>query len=164
MTPLQQKAIDIRARLRSPPNAVVDTGINMRNGAPVRYCPPKPQLVVRVRDESDDAALVELPLNTQVRYVILAVSKAWSVMPNEILQRRRLQRIVIPRHAALAIIYRLTSLSAPKLARYFNMKDHCGVFHAIQKMHPHIMALDRRLGGSATIEEWVLELKARIEA
>lgn len=157
MTPLRQ-------RLMFPPNAVADTGINMRNGAPVRYCPPKPQPVVRIRDESGDAAPVELPLNTQVRYVILAVSKAWGVMPNEILQRRRLQRVVIPRHAALAIIYRLTSLSSPQLARYFNMKDHCGVLHAIQKMHPHVMALDRRLGGAATIEEWVRALKARIEA
>jgi hypothetical protein len=157
MTPL-------RARLMNPPNAVADTGINMRNGAPVRYCPPKPQPVVRIRDESGDAAPVVLPLNTQVRYVILAVSKAWGVMPHEILQRRRLQRVVIPRHAALAIIYRLTSLSSPQLARYFNMKDHAGVLHAIQKMHPHIMALDRRLGGAATIEEWVLALKARLEA
>jgi len=154
----------LRARLMNPPNAVTDTGITMRNGAPVRYCPPKP-LVVRVRDESADApAPVELPLNTQVRYVILAVSKAWGVMPNEILQRRRLQRVVVPRHAALAIIYRLTSLSSPQLARYFNMKDHAGVLHAIQKMHPHIMALDRRLGGAATIEEWVRALKARLEA
>lgn len=159
MTPL-------RARLFDPPNAVPDTGITMRNGYPVRSLPPKPQVVVRLRDEPDEPGDVVpvLPLNTQVRYVILSVSKAWGVMPNEILLRKRSPRVVTPRHAAIAIIYRLTMLSMPVLARYFNMNDHCGPRHAIQKMHPHVMALDRRLGGSATIEEWVRALKARIEA
>ena len=158
----------VRARLMNPPNAVPDTGINMRNGRPFRVIPTKPHLVVRSRDksesESDDAVPMELPLNTQVRYVILAVSKAWGVMPNEILLKRRMQRIVIPRHAAISIITQLTSLSTTRLAQYFNMKDHSCVVHALQKMHPHIMALDRRMGGAATIEEWVRALKARLEA
>ena len=44
MTPQRQRAIDIRDRLRNPPNAVADTGINMKNGVPVlrvvRPCEP----------------------------------------------------------------------------------------------------------------------------
>lgn len=173
MTPLRQ-------RLWNPPNAVEDTGINLRNGRPVRQ-PPKLEVVSRgpeiisgqappltsdspypVRKRTLNQLYLELPAH-KVRDIILRVCAVWNVFPSEVLSKRRGSHLIEPRHTAIAIAYRLTSLSTTQLCRHFKMSDHTSIMHANRKMADHVRALNLTLPATASIADWVEGMKAALD-
>lgn len=190
MTPLQQRAIQLRDRLRNPPNAVADTGINLRNGRPVMRVPYEPcrwstptlTLIWEVTPYAPPAFLPSAfspPLpDPDARSVspghlkpkataILVINEtciAWGIEQFKLLSGRKFTEIVKPRWAAMAIVRRITPLSFPQIGEFFGGRDHATAWLAKKKMADHIAALNQELDDWSTPAEWVRGLKARIEA
>lgn len=168
MTPLQQRAVDIRARLRCPPNAVADTGINMRNGWPVRLR-RKPVERLKLAPAPPVAKAAPEPLweasrsKNMIRLIIGRVCKEWNIDLIELLSHRRQHYLCVPRQVAMAVALKLTPLSSMQLGRHFG-RDHSTILHARRVMAGHMNAVAIELGSDAAIQEWVRALKARLEA
>jgi len=176
MTPL-------RARLMNPPNAVPDTGINLRNGRPVlKVAPlPKPEpsrwkmptltLVWEVTpyEPPDTYRVVATPPGyskpkATAILIINEICAAWGIPQYRLVGDERFSEIVRPRWAAMAIIRRITPLSYPQIAKFVGKRDHSSVMSGCRKMDDHIAALDQELSDWSSPAEWVRALKARIEA
>ena len=190
MTPQQRHAVDISERLRSPPNAVPDTGINMKNGAPVApvapvlrpfqpsrwktpaltliwevtpYHPPNPVFIPIPPIPGPDVTPGRArPIQT-IREIIAQACLAWGVEEHNLLSARQTGHLARVRHAAVAITHRLTPLSLPAIGRRFG-RDHTTILYAIRKLSHHIAALNQELNDFSSPAEWVRALKARLEA
>lgn len=122
----------IRARLRNPPNAVVDGGIDLkrwpkaaREYSPtwrvkakpaVAFCPPW------------DPRLVTIPRIQRVVCAHFGKTRA------ELLERRRTKDIVFVRHLAIYLCKELTSNSLPVIGNQFGGMDHSSVLHALRRI------------------------------
>lgn len=177
MTPL-------RAKLWNPPNAVPDTGINMRNGHPVlkivrpyqpsRWKTPTLTLVWEVTPyeppppREPDLCLLKPPGYRDPRATAILVvnetCEVWGIEQYRLIGDRRFAELVRIRWTAMAIIRRITPLSFPRIAKYLGRSDHSTIFHGCQQMAHHITALNQELSDWSTPAEWVRALKARIEA
>ena len=178
MTPL-------RARLMSPPNAVPDTGINMRNGKaiprPVPVPPPctwtQPKLTLVWRwtpppqiPEVRPAVAEEQPpgIKNPMAIAILIINEicvVYGIPQYQLISSYELTaESYIPRQAAMAIVRRLTPFSLSEVGRLFDGRDHSTVAHARRKLAHHIAALNQELTDWSTPAEWVRALKARLEA
>lgn len=188
MTPQQQRAVDIRERLRNPQNAVPDTGINMKNGAPVLrivrpfqpsrwktptltlvwevtpYHPPAPSFVPIPPMPGPDIPPGYRKPKTTAILVINETCSVWGIEQFKLLSQMRTAKIVRPRHAAMTIIRRLTPLSFPSIGKFFGGLDHSSIVYANRKMAHHVAALNQELTDWSTAAEWVRALKARLEA
>jgi Bacterial dnaA protein helix-turn-helix len=172
MTPL-------RARLMNPPNAVADTGINMKNGwtiprnsIPYQPCLWRTPQITLIR-EFKPLPVPKPPSDIPPGYLkpkatgILVINEtctAWGIPSYKLLSDLRITSVVQPRHAAMAIIRRLTPLSLPGVGRIFGGRDHTTIVNAVRKMADHIAALNQELNDWSTPAEWVRAMKARLEA
>lgn len=180
MTP--QRAL--RQRLMSPPNAVPDTGINMRNGRPILKVvepPPctwrKPKLTLIWQWKAAEKPSFDLkqesepllppghksPKATAIA-VINETCAVWGIEQYRFFSKLRWAEVVRPRQAAMAIIRRITPLSFPRIGKCFGGMDHSTIVHADKKMARHIAALNQELTDWSTPAEWVRALKARLES
>jgi hypothetical protein len=180
MTPL-------RARLMNPPNAVTDTGINLKNGAPVlrilrpfqpsRWKTPTLTQIWELKPRHQPnpvfIPIPPMPQDTPPGYrkpkstaisILNETCTVWGIEQYKLLSTVRIASIVRPRHAAISIIRRLTPLSFPKIGEFLGGLDHSTALYANRKMFPHIAALNQELDDWSTPAEWVRALKARLEA
>jgi hypothetical protein len=184
MTPQQQRAIDLRERLRNPPNAVADTGINLRNGAPVlrivrpfqpsRWKTPTLTLIWELKRPAPSfIPIPPMPPDTPPGYrkpkstaisIINETCAVWGIEQFKLLSTMRIASVVRPRHAAISIIRRLTPLSFPKIGEFLGGLDHTTCLYANRKLSDHIAALNQEFDDWSTPAEWVRALKARLEA
>lgn len=177
MTPL-------RAKLFNPPNAVPDTGINMKNGAPIlrivrpfqpsRWKTPTLTLLWEVtpypllsppRPEPEpDRATPPGYLKPKAAAisVLNETCSAYGLEQYRLLGDLRFAEIVRPRQAAMAIIRRITPMSLPQIGKFMGGRDHSTVCHACRKMAEHIAALDQELTDWSSPAEWVRAMKARL--
>lgn len=181
MTPLRKFFYD-------HPNAVPDTGINLKNGTPVlrgfrpfqpsRWKTPKltqiweltpyPMPAPAFIPPSPPAKIDKPPGFLTPKAVAISVVNetcdAWGIEQYRLIGELRFAEVVRVRQAAMAIIRRITSLSFPRIGEFFGGRDHSTVIHANRKMLPHIAALNQELTEWSTPAEWVWALKARLEA
>lgn len=177
MTPL-------RKSLFFPPNAVPDTGINMRNGLPVKQSnviPFKPKNIsrpVRPKYRGPDtfcrmlcnsmpypieAELSERPV-VLVPQVIRIVAEVFGVTEEELHSDSRCFPLTLYRQMAMALAAKLCrNNSLPNIGRYFR-RDHTTVLHAKRKMQPHIDAVAAELPADAPAIEWARAMKRRIDS
>ena len=143
-----RRAKEIRERLRHPPNAVVDIGIDLRR--PKRIPPKK---VISEPPKVEEPAVIEYSLpppisENEVRFeaVARAVCDLFNVTMPDLRGRCRQQWIVIPRHIAiyLALKYcRGGYRSLNSIGRLFN-RDHSTVLHAKRQIEKFLL-LDERV-------------------
>ncbi len=163
MTPL-------RARLFSPPNAVPDPGISMRNGWPVRPV-PKPALAAAAAAAPptrkpwrpllwapDMDAPIGIMSMTAVRRAVCGV---WGVSLRDLKIANREAHLAMPRQVAMALCRRLTAHGLLSVGRFFD-RDHTTVLHAERKMAPHIDAVAATMPEGASARDWALAMKARL--
>jgi Holliday junction resolvase RusA-like endonuclease len=100
---------------------------------------------------------------TTPRHIIFAVAKEWDIRPDILTGRRQEAFAVRPRHAAIAIVHRLSRLSLYQLGEHFG-RDHTSLINARRKMADHMAALDLVLNDQTPPILWVRALKARLEA
>lgn len=154
ITPTQANAAALRRRLRNPPNAKPDYGINIKNGKPVEVekqpakveSQPTWTPAVRINRSpssylSDDEYVAEFfrperETTTQritVEAIQKAVARRFGVTRWEMLSERRAKRIAIPRHVAVYLARRLTQFSYPKIARLFGNRDHTSLINSVNR-------------------------------
>lgn len=138
----------VRDRLRNPPNAVRDRGIDLRR----RDEPEPPEIIASIPEpviieapEPDEvidipAFIFPNPIFTMPRKVptvdeiIRYVAAHYQVRVAEILSDRRVANIVRPRHVAMYLAKNMTGKSLPEIGRRFGNRDHTTILNAIQRI------------------------------
>ena len=85
-----------------------------------------------------------------------AVAKFYNVTVAEIVGKKRVKRIVVPRQVAMYLARELTDASLPKIGKAFGGKDHTTVLHACDKIAEAILNDDK-------LQEEVATLKKRLD-
>lgn len=165
-------AKDIRQRLRCPPNAVSDAGINLPrahgvNGyqaALVAESVRKKQLAAAIErslqeyikgyikpieDQIAACGQAEMPGFT-IENIQRAMCVATGFTRPELNSMQRTNEIVIPRHLAMVLCKLTTDRSLPDIGRRFGGRDHTTVLHAIRKMEPVTDKLRPRIPSLST--------------
>lgn len=138
---MQSNARQIKQRLRTPPNAVKDNGIDLkRKVEPIRLVPdtsldvfgPKPPTL-------DDIAFgpvvcAPLPAPSRIEAIQRAVMQKYRLTRLELISSRRTGDIVRPRQIAMYLCKILTPRSLPEIGMRFGGKDHTTVLHAVRKI------------------------------
>lgn len=151
VTEYHRRAIDIRHRLRNPPNAINDRAIEMRGGHPVE--PSRPfarsplpaELFHKRCLDFFNASVAQRPDESivptyAIRSSMLAhaamkmVAQAYEVSINDLLSERRAARIVRPRQIAMWLIKETTTRSLVWIGQRFNNRDHTTVLHGCRRI------------------------------
>ena len=73
-----------------------------------------------------------------VERIVKTVCEHYHIKPSDMLGKKRLRSIAIPRRVAMYLSRELTSHSLPEIGIYFGGKDHTTVLHACRKMKREI--------------------------
>src|SRR5882724_1253011 len=151
---------EVRNRLRRPPNAVPDTGINLKRQKPPLSSEPPP---IQIEPPRIEPSLPDLPLFVPFRRTDLTFSstlqfaaKEFNISGQQIRSRSRIQQISLPRQVAIYLAAKNHLQSLAGMGRYLKM-DHTTMIHAKQRI-TSLMASDDSLRGR------VLALEAKILA
>lgn len=137
----QRHALSIKTRLRNPPNAVPDFGIDLK-----RKAKPIQQLVAEPNDvfgpilpsEEELAFGPKVhpapPPASRIEQIQRAVVKRYGITRMELLSSRRTNQVVRPRQIAMYLCKMMTPRSLPEIGRRFGGKDHTTVLHAVRKI------------------------------
>ena len=145
----------VHKRLRNPPNAVPDTGINLRREAPSQ--PPKP-----VAKPVNKPKKVKAPPIPVVRDKITLAStlsitaSEFGLTKDDLLSRTRLDSIVTPRQVAGLIAHKLTGRSISAIARDIGL-DHSSCLHGWKRIKAKMQSDDSFRLKVESIEEKIIE-------
>jgi hypothetical protein len=148
------EARERRERLRNPPNAVRDYGIDLKRKVIPIEQRDEPQEVPVKEEPSievfgprvltlDDLAfgpLVHPDIKPQpMRVAMIAtiqclVADHYGISVRELLSNRRTPRVVRPRQVAMYLAKTLTLRSLPEIGRRFAGRDHTTVLHSVRKI------------------------------
>jgi hypothetical protein len=125
----------IRARLRYPPNAVPDMGINLKRPKKTEPC------IEEVAPKPTTAAVTYYPLNyvpfkrkdLTFSSTLDFTAKEFGITPKEIRTHTRVQNIALPRQIAVWIAHKNKLQSLSGMGHYLNM-DHTTMLHARDKI------------------------------
>ena len=111
-------------------------------------------------DLADEALqnLTDMPAKRilDIHSIQTAVAKFYNVTVAEIVGKKRVKRIVVPRQVAMYLARELTDASLPKIGKAFGGKDHTTVLHACDKIAEAILNDDK-------LQEEVATLKKRLD-
>jgi Bacterial dnaA protein helix-turn-helix len=144
----------VRNRLRNPPNAVPDTGINLRRGREppvvIKTGPPPPVLPVIDWSQVVPFKRLDLTLSSTLAFA----AKEFGIPLDDLYKRTRCAQITLPRQVAIWLACRHTSHSLVAMGRYLGM-DHTTILHSKRKItkkmaendtfRDHILALEEKL-------------------
>lgn len=177
MTPL-------RKRLWYPPNAVPDTGIDLRRQRS-NVVPFRPRDITKPQPGTDpkpDPVYEPVPLIKNMnpaknggiaredapptsrfglREIRLAICEVWGISEIELVGRRRAQKVARPRQVAYAMSCRFTTHSLPTIGRSLD-RDHTSVLIGARKVRHLVDAVAAELASDAPAIEWARALKRRI--
>lgn len=125
---------EVRARLRRPPNAVADTGINLRrepSTPPEAQTPELKQLAPQVIDYPKVIPFRRTDLTLSGILDIIAVE--FNITSVEIRSRRRTKRIAWPRQVAIYLAFQTSKQNTCEMGRYLRF-DHTTVMHGKLKV------------------------------
>jgi hypothetical protein len=146
MSSLVQRARAIHERLRNPPNAVPDLGIDLKRVAITDHTPePQPIPIKAVLVDCIPYSIGESVPKYRLRYqlqatpiriedIILAVCNRYKIRRVNLVSERRTADIVRPRHIGMYLAKRLTGRSYPFIAAKFGRHDHTTALHAVRKI------------------------------
>lgn len=127
----KEPAWKLRRRLMYPHNAVIDSGINMRNGHPV---PSQPQIFVPsapIMLRPDPPPDFTLLRQHKMLNIIKLVSAEYNVPAASVMGHRRLVILARPRQVAMWLCRRITAHTYKEIARRFGNRDHTTVVHSV---------------------------------
>lgn len=85
-------------------------------------------------------AIQGLSIST-VKLILRLVAEHYQVTPADLIGTSRMASLIFPRHVAMYLARKTTSLSLPQIAAKFGRKDHTTAWHAISKIGAR-MAVD----------------------
>lgn len=166
-----QHARDVHSRLRNPPNAVRDTGIDLKRNTGMKYeavnsiqikCTGLPRWpsLLDLGNPCPGYVLTygpQLPAaNPKPRVTIpdiqRAVARHFKVSRGDIIGPLRNEGIVYIRHIAIWLTRKITLRSLPEVGLKFGGRDHTTILHAARKIEAKRL-IDPRL--QATLDELV---------
>ena len=134
---------EIRQRLMFPPNAVPDTGINLkRHREPVQVQEsPAPELPAPIlpNPSPPPPPIVEPPTSGITFSSTLSVTaKEFGLSTNQIRARSRIQKIVFPRQVAIYLAAKQEKWSMCQIAYYLSL-DHTTCLYARKKIASKVL-------------------------
>jgi hypothetical protein len=141
----------VHARLHTPPNAVVDIGIDLKRFKPALHLhpdpPARPKYVEVVRFEP-------MPLN--IRTILKFVAIEFSVELEEMKGPSRAKKVCIPRQIAIYLTHHCSNHSLASIARYVSL-DHTTAIHST-------LVVQNRMENSTLYKAYILSLRGRLFA
>lgn len=151
-----------RDRLRNPPNAVVDLGIDLKrpkaSERELEVPVSEPEIQPRQSPDFDfgpafaemtgiDSEMDRLEKRRGELEVMLDFARAYRVDPivritakyfnvsySDIMSARRTGYIIVPRHAAMYLAKKFTGKSLPEIGRRIGGRDHTTILHAVRRI------------------------------
>ncbi|WP_251574348.1 chromosomal replication initiator protein DnaA [Limosilactobacillus agrestimuris] len=106
-------------------------------------------------------ALRGLQSNTKTTITIAEIQKNvadfYNITQSDIIGKKRVKQIVVPRQIAMYLSRELTDFSLPKIGKEFGGKDHTTVLHAIDK-------IEEELQTDSNLQNQLNTLKAKLKA
>lgn len=156
----QRHALEVRARLHRPSNAVHDHGIDLKRPRPALAPCEEPETPLiaapatteREQKQAEMAELLKQLQSLQVRMAALraecgtndwcpkirdiqdACCLHFGVARRDLLSKRRDALVVVPRHIGMYLCRMLTLHSLPEISRLFGGRDHSTALNAIRKI------------------------------
>ncbi len=139
----------VRGRLRNPPNAVRDLGIDLkRKVIPINNIDIEQDVPITPLDAAFGPVLPSLddlafgPIvhpwvsvrSYRIDDIQRVVAAKFNVSRLDILSARRTHNVVLPRQVAMYLARTLTTRSLPEIGRRFGGRDHSTAHHAIHKI------------------------------
>lgn len=143
----------VRQRLRYPPNAVHDPGIDLtRKSSAYKGDIPHPDAPKKklLGKETLDTPDIVLPVN--FNHILYAVADHYKLSIESIKGDRRYRPEVMARRVIIHLGIKMLGRSLASIGRELN-KDHTSILHARKKMHQNLLANPRLRGEVAAIEE-----------
>jgi chromosomal replication initiation ATPase DnaA len=159
MHPLQANAMELRRRLRTPVNGINSSELEIvphhilqkerartadearRAAARAERRAAMDQAIEKARSAYEEKLVaakleqIDLPPKPPKLGVIIAeICDRYHVTEIELLSKRRLAGIVLPRQIAMYLCKTLTFKSLPEIGRRLGGKDHTTVLHAVRKI------------------------------
>ena len=147
---------EIRSRLRNPPNAVPDEGIDLKRPKviPIKDGHAEQEITVielmptvDLKEIEEQIGLLEDRLyRLRCKHNILAekkppaslvietVARHFDVTPNDLKSASRAQHVTFARQVAMFLCRTLTPLSLPGIGKVFGGRDHTTAMHAVRKI------------------------------
>lgn len=163
---LIQRAKEIRQRLRQPPNAVKDIGIDLRRREITPKIPPTPpkENPVEVLEHLNGvvqvpvaplAVVIQRPFVRKLRPIAKVVCKYYKTPLSHVLGPSRNAHLCKVRQIIIYFARQHTNLSTPKIGRHirsmeYKAMDHASVIHSVRKVR-HRRETDQAF--SATLTE-----------
>jgi len=94
--------------------------------------------------------------NITLQDIIELIAKEFNIKPSEITSKSRNQNIVAARRTAIYLAREFTKESTPVIAKYFGLKDHSAVSHAIK-------SFNKKLQNDNDFKIKIEELKSKIQ-
>jgi hypothetical protein len=143
--PAIKHARAVRQRLRHPPNAVADQGIDLKRKPelavvePAPPSPPEPAPLPGIDTPLPECVLKDVvariaPGALGIRSIQLVVCEYYGVSLIDLLSSRRTKAIVLPRQVAVWLCRRLTPHSLPALGPHFGGRDHTTMLHNARRI------------------------------
>jgi hypothetical protein len=142
---LQAEYAAIRNRLRNPPNAVKDEGIDLRRRfkivpAPVVVIPfVRPEPILKVGRHNRGwpihfADAIAWRREPQVSAIVRFVAKCHGISMTDFISDRKTARLVRPRHMAMWLAKEMTTKSLPFIGKRLGGRDHTTILHGVRKI------------------------------
>ena len=123
-----RQARDIRLRLRRPPNAILDTGIDLRRHLKVPTPVPPPPMP-RIRARVHISEIVKEGKKIKIDMILRAVSDGYLVGIVDLKSPSRRPAVAFPRHIVVYLACKYTKLSCAGIGRMLK-RDHTTILYA----------------------------------
>lgn len=146
---LLQRYAEIRNRLRRPPNAVPDTGIDLKR----KKEPPSPPEPKKILPEPpprkwEEIKRRDITFSSTLEYT----ANEFGLSIKEIRERNRTKRVSLPRHVAVYLGHKHTKQSLAAMGKYLGM-DHTTMIYARNKVKSLVESNEAIHSKVAAIEE-----------
>lgn len=155
---LIEHARQVKQRLRFPPNAVPDSGVDLKRRPVIEAPPPEPAAklpfleapplppsltaLVKIDIEKRAHAIAKLieancerPKRVpKIREIIEAAAFVGGITAHDIISQRRHLHVVLFRHLAMYVAKDVTVHSLAEIGRRFGGRDHTTVLHVMTKI------------------------------
>jgi len=143
---IRQNAREIRARLRRPPNAVMDMGIDLKR----KKQPTIPLYAVVKITELEPPK----PVKVTLAMVLEATGDYYSFGKKEIIEPNRTKRVSLARHIVFYLTKKLTKIPGSQVCFHMNRDHTCGI--------GSVKKISSLIESDPTISQAVYEIEQRI--
>lgn len=144
----------VRRRLMFPPNAVPDTGINLK---------PKPVFTLVAAPSPPPVKLTPFPVyEKKSEQIVRAVCRIFKITRADLTGPDRQHYFSRARHVAMALCAKLSRDSTSQIGRMLD-RDHTTVLHGIHKMESHLLAIRSNELQPVSIDDWVFAMRAQLK-